>query len=66
MKTKAAEFIKDHSFFLHGVKRSICAAQFKKIGRKIDLPMNYWEAFAVKGIVKATSKQIEAIKKKMK
>lgn len=64
VKMKKAEFIKDHVFFLKGVKRSICAKQFKKIKRTIEIPLNYWEDFALKGIVKATDKQIEDLKKK--
>ena len=63
VKMKKAEFIKDHVFFLNGVKRSICAEQFKKLNRKIDLPENYWDDFAVKGIIKATDKQLEKLKK---
>jgi len=64
-KMKGAEFLRDHTFFLNGKPRSICAKQMQEKNIKINLPENYWDAFAVKGIIKATDKQIEAAEKRI-
>jgi len=63
LKLRKAEFIKDHVFFLNGAKRSINAEQMKKAKKSFNLPDNMWRAFAVNGIIKATKKQVESIKK---
>jgi hypothetical protein len=62
---KAAEFLIDHTFFLDGKPRSISAKQMKEKNIKINLPQSYWESFALKGIVKATDKQLEKIRAKI-
>ena len=63
-KHKDAEFIEDHVFFLNGTKRAVCAAQMKKAKKKFSLPVRMWDAFAIKGIIKATKAEKEAAKKR--
>lgn len=63
-KFKDAEFIEDHVFFLNGKKRAVCAAQMKEAKKKFSLPIKMWDAFAIKGIIKATENQKEAAKKR--